>query len=430
VEDGQPRPEAAAAVPVLGATRAPRAASADPARGTWLAVSYASVAVAVAGTWGVVMEPGTSLTPFLFTALIAAAFLAERIALPLSPRGWYTPSTPIVVLTGLIGGPLAGAVAGAVTAVGDAEGAWRRRVAFGGLDAVRGFAAGLAGLLPVGGGAGAVVRSVVAVLCAGLINTAGLRLIHSVRSSGRQRFFRRNVLVDALEAVVAVPVLALLVQSYEASGPTLVILSLCGLLVALWLGAEAFRRSRAELAAEQLLARTDPLTGAPNRRALDEELARAHARVARGERPAGLLVFDVDLFKQVNAEHGWDGGDAVLRGIVERVADAIRETDLLARRGGEEFAVIAPGVESADALRLLAEKLRLHVRLAPLDACGVPVQVTVSVGAALVDGTAEPAALEHRANLALAEAKLERDCVVVWDRLEPPTPISILAPVR
>ena len=429
MENGRERPDALAA-PAAALTRSLRAAPADPGSGTWLAVGYALVAVALAGSWGVALHLGTTLTPFLFTSLIAAAFLAERIALPLSPRGWYTPSTPIVVLTGLIGGPLAGAVAGAVTAVGDAEGAWRRRVAFGGLDAMRGFAAGLAGMLPVAGGGGAVTRSVAAVGCAVLLNALGLRLIHRARSPGRQRFFRRNVLVDALEAVVAVPVLALLLQSYETSGATLVVLSLAGLLVALWLGAEGFRRSRAELAAEQQLARTDPLTGAPNRRALDEELARAHARVTRGERTAGLIVFDVDLFKQVNADHGWDGGDAVLRGVVERVGDAVRETDLLARRGGEEFAVVAAGVETADALHELAEKVRLHVRLAPLATADGHAAVSVSCGAALLDGSVEPAAVEHRANLALAEAKRTRDCVVVWDRAEQPPPVSILAPAR
>ncbi|HEU0337539.1 MAG TPA: GGDEF domain-containing protein [Gaiellaceae bacterium] len=401
------------------------AAPADPARGTWLAVAYALAAVVLAGTWSVAMERGTSLTPFVFTALIAAAFLAERIAVPLSPRGWYTPSTPIVVLTGLVGGPLAGAVAGGVTALGDAEGAWRRRLAFGGLDAVRGFAAGLVGLLPLAGGTGAVLRSGLAVACAFALNAAGLRLIHAVRSVGQRRVFRRNLLADGLEAVVAVPGLALLLQSYESSGSTLMLLTLGSLLVALWLGAEAYRRSRAELAAEHLLARTDPLTGAPNRRALDEELHRSLARVRRGERPAGLLVFDVDRFKHVNSEIGWDGGDAVLRSVVERVADALRQTDLLARRGGEEFAVVAPGVDSIEALRALAEKVREHVRGLPFDVEGRRVSVTVSVGGALADGSDDRETVERRANLALAEAKNTRDRVVVWD--SPPRPPVVTA---
>jgi diguanylate cyclase (GGDEF)-like protein len=387
----------------------------DPTSGTWVAVGYALAAVAVAGSWGVVMEAGTALTPFLFTILLATAFVAERIAFPLSHRGWYTPSTPVVVLTGLIGGPLAGAFAGAVTAAGDLDGAWRRRLAFGGLDAVRGFVAGLAGLVPVVGPSGAVLQAGIAVGCAFALNAAGLRLIHQVRVGEPARVFRRGLLADGLEAVVAVPVLALLLHSCRTAGGTLVVLTLAGLLVALWLGTEAYRRSRAALAAEQLLARTDPLTGAPNRRALEEELRRAHARALRGERPSGVLVFDVDLFRVINARHGWDGGDAVLRSLVDRLSHSLRETDLLARRGGEEFVIVAAGVDTARALRRVAEDVRLRVRGVPFEADGRAVPVTVSVGAALLDGGVDVETAQRRANEALARAKTQRDRVVVWD---------------
>jgi diguanylate cyclase (GGDEF)-like protein len=388
----------------------------DPARGTWVAIGYALTAVAVAGCWGVAMQPGTSVTPFLFTTLLATAFVAERIALPLSHRGWYTPSTPVVVFTGLIGGPIAGAVAGAVTAVGDPEGAWRRRLAFGGLDAVRGFAAGLVGLVPAAGPTGAVLHAALAVACAFALNAGGLRLIHQARAVEQARVFRRGLLVDGLEAIVAVPVLALLLQGYRSGGAMLVVLTAAGLLVALWLATETARRNRAALQREQLLARTDPLTGAPNRRALEEELRRAHARVVRGERPVGLLVLDIDRFKQINSRHGWDGGDVVLRELVDRLSRALRDTDLLARRGGEEFVVVASSIDSAAALRRLAEQLRLLVRSIPFGADGAVIPVTVSVGAALLDGATAPDTVERRANLALAEAKHAGDRVVVWNQ--------------
>jgi diguanylate cyclase (GGDEF)-like protein len=365
------------------------------------------------------MQRGTSLTPFLFTALLATAFVAERIALPLSHRGWYTPSTPVVVLTGLIGGPVAGAVAGAVTAVGDVDGAWRRRLAFGGLDAFRGFAAGLAGLVPVGGPTGAVVQAALAVACAFALNTGGLRLIHRARAVEATRVFRRGLLADSLEAVVAVPVLALLVQSHQSGGTLLVVLTLAGLLLGLWLVTEASRRSRAALEREQLLARTDPLTGAPNRRALEEELRRAHARVVRGERPAAVLVLDVDRFKRINSTYGWDGGDAVLRELVDRISRALRDSDLLARRGGEEFAIVASSVESPAALRRLAAEIRLLVRSIPFAVDGGAVTVTVSVGAAVLNGADAPETVERRANLALAEAKQLGDRIVVWDGAAP-----------
>jgi diguanylate cyclase (GGDEF)-like protein len=138
-------------------------------------------------------------------------------------------------------------------------------------------------------------------------------------------------------------------------------------------------------------------------------------------------VFDVDRFKQVNSEIGWDGGDAVLCGVVQRVADALRQTDVLARRGGEEFAIVAPGVDSVEALRALAEKVREHVRGLPFDAHGRRVSVTVSVGGALADGSDDRDTVERRANLALAEAKHTRDRVVVWDSSPRPPVVTALS---
>lgn len=402
------------------ATETTRAADAtdaatDPGRGTWIAVAYALLAVALVGTWGVSVGRGGTLTPFLFACLLSTALLAERIALPLSPRGWYTVSTPVVLLTGLLGGPIAGATAGAATALGDSEAAWRRRLSFGGLDALRGFVAGLVGMLPLTGTSGAVLRAAAAVALALAINAMGRALIHRARRIRQRAVYRRGAAADVLEAVAAVPGLALLLQSYAQSGSTLVVLTLGGLLLALGLAAAATRRSRARLDAERRLARTDPLTDAVNRRGLEEELARVHGRVVRGERPAGLVVLDLDFFKQVNADHGWEGGDAVLRGVVDRLREGLREADVVARRGGEEFAIVAPGIDSVAGLRQAAEKTRLLVRSVPFDADGAERVVTASVGAALLDGLAPPDVVERRANTALARAKERRDCAVTWE---------------
>src|SRR4051794_33566225 len=83
--------------------------------GTWLALAYAATALTLVGVWGIVVGPSTDLQPFTFTSLVAASFVAARIALPITPRSWYTISTPVVLLTGLVGGPLAGFAAGAAT---------------------------------------------------------------------------------------------------------------------------------------------------------------------------------------------------------------------------------------------------------------------------------------------------------------------------
>jgi diguanylate cyclase len=214
---------------------------------------------------------------------------------------------------------------------------------------------------------------------------------------------------------VGAVVLALLVRSWQVDGPVLVVPALAALLV--WgrrLG-RGRRVARSVLRRERALARTDPLTGAANRRAYDEALARATAEARLGAPRSALVVLDVDHFKRINAEYGWEGGDAVLRALVERVGETLRRSDLIARRGGEELAVVAPGVADAAALRRTAAKVHAIVRAARFDAAGRRVAVTVSVGAALVDGSVDAAEVERRANRALAAAKVRRDCVVVWD---------------
>ncbi|HEY6101244.1 MAG TPA: diguanylate cyclase [Anaeromyxobacter sp.] len=153
------------------------------------------------------------------------------------------------------------------------------------------------------------------------------------------------------------------------------------------------------------LARKDPLTGLPNRRALEEELARAAARALRAGTPLSAAVLDVDHFKQVNDRHGHAAGDAVLAAVAARAAAALRAGDLLARIGGEEFAVLLPGAELARAAEA-AERIRAAVAAEPLAAGGLALPVTVSLGcAALLPGEGDGSALLARADAKLYEAK-------------------------
>ena len=116
------------------------------------------------------------------------------------------------------------------------------------------------------------------------------------------------------------------------------------------------------------IANLDSLTGAPNRRAFDAALHRELASRGgpAGERrrtdadPFALLIFDLDGFKSINDVHGHQSGDAVLRGVAERATGVLRSTDTLARIGGDEFAVVAPGCDSEGARRL-AGAIRLAV---------------------------------------------------------------------
>lgn len=115
-------------------------------------------------------------------------------------------------------------------------------------------------------------------------------------------------------------------------------------------------RKQAEETLRQL-ATTDPLTGIANRRQLDATLDFELKRAERYRSPLALVLFDIDHFKAVNDRHGHQAGDRVLTDLATLVSGNVRASDLFARWGGEEFAILAPNCELAIAQQL-AEKLR------------------------------------------------------------------------
>jgi diguanylate cyclase (GGDEF)-like protein len=140
--------------------------------------------------------------------------------------------------------------------------------------------------------------------------------------------------------------------------PRYVALAACFLAVTLVMVNLKARLVQAE-AHQRQIANRDPLTGVANRRAFDATLRRELGRRAasRGRRegdgePLALLVVDLDDFKAINDEHGHPTGDAVLAQTAQRVSAVLRSTDMLARIGGDEFAVIAPGAQGEGAERM------------------------------------------------------------------------------
>ena len=152
-------------------------------------------------------------------------------------------------------------------------------------------------------------------------------------------------------------------------------------------------------------ARTDGLTGVANRRCFEEVAAREVARAQRYQQPLSIILFDIDLFKQVNDLHGHAAGDAVIRTAASVVREAIREVDFVARVGGEEFAILLPGIHQAQAVTT-AERLRELIAEREAVHQDLRLRLTASLGVSECRAD-DPGfgALLHRADQAMYVAK-------------------------
>jgi diguanylate cyclase (GGDEF)-like protein len=199
---------------------------------------------------------------------------------------------------------------------------------------------------------------------------------------------------------------------------------------------EELQQANANLERLSLL---DELTGIANRRyfqrALVEDWRHAHAQ----QQPLALVLFDLDYFKQLNDRYGHAAGDAALVRVARhlsrrsrRSGDVTRSKDLVARIGGEEFALVLAGTTEEEALRI-ADTLRAGIERLPIELTGSTVHITASAGvAAVVPRDPESwSSLLRDADRALYAAKAAgRNCIRAWSRGEDSAPPAPYAPVQ
>jgi diguanylate cyclase (GGDEF)-like protein len=149
---------------------------------------------------------------------------------------------------------------------------------------------------------------------------------------------------------------------------------------------------------------TDGLTGMQNRRYFDDALKEYLEEFRRIEKPVGLMILDLDHFKQVNDTHGHDVGDEVLRAVASCLKDMTRYHDVAARLGGEEFAVVTPNMD-AELLAKFAERIRRAIANMSILSGNVRLKITTSVGLAVWDRKETAEEFYRRADRQLYEAK-------------------------
>jgi diguanylate cyclase len=161
-------------------------------------------------------------------------------------------------------------------------------------------------------------------------------------------------------------------------------------------------------------ARTDALTGLPNRRAFDHCMDELYAKHLRTHQPLSLVLVDVDHFKKINDTYGHSSGDIVLKSVATHLAGFAKECHLVARYGGEEFGLIfaAPRQQAA----AVAERIRAVVSASPVEAEGKTIRVTMSAGVAQLATGERLGELFRKSDQALYSAKESgRNRVVVLE---------------
>ncbi len=192
--------------------------------------------------------------------------------------------------------------------------------------------------------------------------------------------------------------------------------ALIGLTLSMTFGLFLMMSKRFELELADIIhqANTDDLTGMWNRRYLFDMSQQEFKRARRYDRELSVLAIDIDHFKKVNDTYGHIVGDALLKELASAVRSVLRESDIFARTGGEEFMVLLPESDATDSATV-AERVQRAISRVTINSRGVPVGVTVSIGvASLSIEDQDIQSVFQRADAGLYEAKHNgRNCIIL-----------------
>ena len=371
--------------------------TAASAGGTVVARSFALLTLA-----GVAAAAAAGLThisqPWLVAFLAVAATIAVTQAVDFGPDTQFDGGQPITILAGILGGPLAGYGVGVVSTIFYAR-PGGSRVAYGSIRSLQGLVAGV-----IVAGAGLRYDDALHSLGVGVAAEAAAAAIMFAATwliavAGRRAFDRPLAVWNAAAALLVAPLLAglALADAHAGAAPVVYVIvpALLGVVVV-----RIFReRWREQHVESEARANRDPLTGAYNRRWFESAIAGEIATRSG----AGLVLLDLDHFKQVNDRYGHAAGDAVLLETVQRLVAGVRPGDGVVRWGGEEFAILLRHLGSDADLAVRAEELRRSVGDKPFEFEGHTIAVTASAGAATLASDSD--SLVRAADAALYDAK-------------------------
>lgn len=179
----------------------------------------------------------------------------------------------------------------------------------------------------------------------------------------------------------------------------------------LTLAETSLKQHAAQIATYMSEARTDALTGLPNRRAFDEDLSRRFAEWRRHNGNLSLLLIDIDHFKSVNDRFGHLAGDAMLRQVSDVLRATLRESDIVCRFGGEEFAVVLPQSDAFEGCQA-ARRAREAIEKQVFSYDELALRITISCGVAQAGENDSPSTMLKRTDQALYASKhAGRNCV-------------------